>query len=163
MEPSGIHKVYYVSAEGNVDENIRKLTAEIRTTPIDLGLIGIGENAHIAFNDPPANFMTEEAYIVVELDEDCKKQQMGEGWFATLEDVPKQAVTMTVYQIMKSKVIISCVPYTVKAEAVKKTLENDVTERIPATILKTHENWNLFLDNDSASLINRSLLSKYLE
>jgi len=163
VEPSGIRKAYYVSAEGNVDENIRKLTEEIRTAPIDLGLIGIGENAHIAFNDPPANFMTEEAYIVVELDEDCKKQQMGEGWFATLEDVPKQAVTMTVYQIMKSKVIISCVPYTVKAEAVKKTLENDVTERIPATILKTHENWNLFLDNDSASLINRSLLSKYLE
>jgi len=163
VSPVGIHKVHYVSGEGNVDENICKLTAEISSAPIDLGLIGIGENAHIAFNDPPANFMTKEAYIVVNLDENCKKQQMGEGWFAALEDVPKQAVTMTVCQIMRCKVIISCVPYSVKAEAVKKTLENDVTEWIPATILKTHENCTLFLDNDSASLISRSLYSKYME
>ena len=162
VDPVGIHKAYFVNGEGNVSENIRILTAEIRTAPIDLGLIGIGENSHIAFNDPPADFRTKEAYIVADLDEDCKKQQMGEGWFEALEDVPKQAVTMTVYQIMRCKVIISCVPYAVKAEAVKKTLEQDVLEWIPSTILKTHENCTLYIDNDSASLINKSLYSQYM-
>jgi len=89
--------------------------------------VGIGENAHIAFNDPPADFHTEEAFIIVNLDEKCKRQQVREGWYETIDDVPKQAITMTVYQIMQSKVIVSCVPYKVKADAVKMMLENDLT------------------------------------
>lgn len=105
---------------------------------MDLGLIGIGENAHIAFNDPPADFDTTEPYILVELDDACKRQQVGEGWFATVDDVPKQAVTMSVHQIMQCKKIISCVPHSVKARAVSDTLNNEVTNRVPATILKTH-------------------------
>ncbi|MFC5401331.1 glucosamine-6-phosphate deaminase [Cohnella soli] len=148
----GLNRAYFVNGEGDVSENIRELSEEIRKAPIDLALIGIGENAHIAFNDPPADFTTKEAYFVVELDEGCKKQQVGEGWFATLNDVPKQAITMTVYQIMQSEVIISCVPHEVKANAVKLTLENDTTPQVPATMLKTHPDWTLYLDRNSASL-----------
>jgi glucosamine-6-phosphate deaminase len=133
-------------------EGIAALTEEIRRAPIDIGLIGIGENAHIAFNDPPADFNTKEAYIIVNLNETCKRQQMGEGWFATIDDVPKQAVSMTPYQIMQCETIVSCVPYKVKAEAVKNTLfAKEVTSEIPATLLKTHPNFVLYIDEDSAS------------
>lgn len=133
-------------------EGIAALTEEIRRAPIDIGLIGIGENAHIAFNDPPADFDTKDAYIIVNLNETCKRQQMGEGWFATIDDVPKQAVSMTPYQIMQCETIVSCVPYKVKAEAVKNTLfAKEVTNEIPATLLKTHPNFILYLDEDSAS------------
>lgn len=133
-------------------ECIAKLTEEIRKAPIDIGLIGIGENGHIAFNDPPADFDTKEAYIIVNLDERCKKQQMGEGWFATIDDVPKQAVSMTCYQIMQCKRIVSCVPYKVKAEAIENTLKaKNTTNLIPATLLKTHPDFMLYVDEDSAS------------
>lgn len=152
---------YFVNGEGNIEENIRKLTEEIRKEEIDLGLIGIGENSHIAFNDPPADFDTKEAYIVVNLDDACKQQQVREGWFATVEDVPKQAISMTVYQIMQCKVIVSSVPHKVKARAIKLTLENDVTNTIPATILKRHPDANLFLDEESASLVDKRILEKY--
>ena len=136
------------------EENIAALTEELRRAPIDLGLIGIGENGHIAFNDPPADFDTKEAYIVVNLNETCKKQQLGEGWFATMDDVPKQAVSMTPYQIMQCERIISCVPYAVKADAVEKTLRaGDVTNLVPATLLKTHPDFILYLDRDSAARI----------
>ena len=135
-------------------ESIAKLTEELRRLPIDIGLIGIGENGHIAFNDPPADFDTKEAYIIVNLDERCKQQQMGEGWFATIDDVPKQAVSMTTYQIMQCKKIVSCVPYKVKAEAIEKTLHADkTTNMVPATLLKEHDDLILYLDNDSASEI----------
>ena len=131
---------------------IGKLTEEIKKAPIDIGLIGIGENAHIAFNDPPADFDTKESYIVVNLNERCKMQQMGEGWFETIDDVPKQAISMTCHQIMQCKKIVSCVPYKVKAEAIENTLKaKDVTNEIPATLLKTHPDMILYIDNDSAA------------
>ena len=133
-------------------EGIAALTEELRKKPVDIGLIGIGENGHIAFNDPPADFDTREAYIIVNLDDRCKKQQMGEGWFATVDDVPKQAVSMTAYQIMQCKRIVSCVPYAVKAEAIKNTVKaQEVTNRIPATLLKTHPDFILYVDEDSAA------------
>ena len=135
-------------------ENIEYLTNEIRKADIDVGLIGIGENAHIAFNDPPANFDTEDSYIVVNLNDTCKQQQVGEGWFDTVDDVPKQAVSMSVKQIMKCKNIVSCVPYDVKAKAIFDTLSNTLTNEIPATMLKTHENFTLYVDADSAKLLN---------
>lgn len=137
---------------GGTKECIQTLTEEIRKSPIDIGLIGIGENGHIAFNDPPADFDTREAYIIVNLDERCKKQQMGEGWFATIDDVPKQAVSMTTYQIMQCKKIVSCVPYKVKAEAVENTLKaKETTNMVPATLLKEHKDLILYLDTESAS------------
>ncbi len=137
-------------------EGIAALTTELRRAPIDVGLIGIGENAHIAFNDPPADFDTKEAYIVVNLNDTCKMQQVGEGWFATIDDVPKQAVSMTVYQILRCEKIVSCVPYAVKADAVQKTLENDKTNLIPATIMKGHKHFTLFVDEDSFSKVDES-------
>ncbi len=133
-------------------ECIAKLTEEIRKAPIDIGLIGIGENAHIAFNDPPADFDTKDAYIIVNLNERCKQQQMGEGWFETIDDVPKQAVSMTAYQIMQCERIVSCVPYAVKAEAVENTVKaKEVTNLVPATLLKTHPDFILYVDEDSAA------------
>ena len=134
------------------EEGIADLTAALRSAPIDIGLIGIGENGHIAFNDPPADFDTKEAYIIVNLDDACKRQQMGEGWFATIDDVPTQAVSMTPYQIMQCERIVSCVPYAVKAEAVKKTINAKATTNlVPATLLKEHPDFILYLDAESAS------------
>lgn len=151
-------RAHYVNGEGDVAANIAALTAELRSAPIDLSLIGIGENSHIAFNDPPANFDTKEAYIVVDLDDACKNQQVGEGWFATIDDVPKQAISMTVHQIMQADAIISCVPHKVKANAIKLTMENELTNLVPSTMLKTHANWSLYLDSGSASLLDSTAL-----
>ena len=133
-------------------EGIIEISKKLLEKPVDLGLIGIGENGHIAFNDPPADFETKEAYILVNLNDTCKKQQVGEGWFATIDDVPKQAVSMSVYQIMQCKKIISCVPHAVKAKAVADTIDNDLTNMIPATMLRTHCDWTLLLDKNSAAL-----------
>ena len=146
--PCAMRSVNFVDGTA---EGIAQLTAKLREDVIDIGLIGIGENTHIAFNDPPANFDTREAYIIVNLDEKCKKQQMGEGWFATIDDVPKQAVSMTTWQIMQCQEIISCVPYAVKADAVKKTLiTKETTPLVPSTLLKEHPNFILYADSDSA-------------
>lgn len=145
---------YFVDGEGNIEENIKNLNMVIRESSIDVALIGIGENAHIAFNDPPANFDTKEPFILVNLDDACKKQQVGEGWFKTMDDVPKQAITMSVYQILQSKVIISPVPFSSKAKAIKETMENEKTNKIPATALKDHKDFTLYLDKESSSLLD---------
>ncbi len=136
------------------EENIKALSEEILKSPIDVGLIGIGENAHIAFNDPPANFDVEDPYIIVALNDTCKKQQVGEGWFATVDDVPKYAVSMSVKQIMKCKNIVTCVPHAVKAPAIAATLKNDLTNEIPATMLKQHPAFTLYIDANSAGDLN---------
>ena len=149
--PTALRSVNFVDG---TPEGIAALTAKLREDEIDIGLIGIGENTHIAFNDPPADFNTREAYIVVNLDERCKRQQMGEGWFATIDDVPKQAVSMTTYQIMQCKVVLSCVPYAVKADAVEKTIKTaGTTPMVPSTLLKEHENFVLYADADSAAKV----------
>ena len=148
-----VKNFHSVDVEGDIDNRIGELTSEIRSKPVDLGLIGIGVNGHIAFNDPPADFTTHDAYIVVKLDENCKMQQVSEGWFGTLKDVPDQAVSMSVWQIMQCKSIISVVPHSVKADAVYKTLTSKVTNLVPATILKQHPDWHLFLDQNSASKV----------
>ncbi len=143
------------------EKGIAKLTEEIRSAPVDVGLIGIGENAHIAFNDPPADFNSKEAYIIVALNETCKRQQVGEGWFPTVDDVPKLAITMTCHQIMQCKTIISCVPYPVKAEAMRATLLSEtVTNAIPATLLKMHANFSVYIDADSAARITPESVRK---
>jgi glucosamine-6-phosphate deaminase len=130
-----------------------ELTAQLHKAPIDVALVGIGENAHIAFNDPPADFDTTKSYIIVNLNEACKAQQVREGWFPGISDVPNQAISMSVHEIMNCKKIISSVPHKVKAEAVQQTLGNELTPNIPATILKLHPDWTLFLERESASLI----------
>lgn len=156
-----LKKAYFVDGEGDVEKKIEKLSAELLEKPVDLALIGIGENAHIAFNDPPADFETKKPYIIVRLDDICKLQQVGEGWFATPEDVPDFAVSMSVHRIMQSKVVLSCLPYKVKAAAAKSTMESDITNMVPATILKTHPDWHLYLDSDSASLLDKDFIKKF--
>ncbi len=150
-----VKKAYLVDGETNTERLITDLTKKLREHPIDVALIGIGINGHIAFNDPPADFETKEAYIRVKLDDKCKMQQVGEGWFDTINDVPDEAISMTVYQIMQSKVIISCVPHEAKAEAVANTFSNKLTNMVPSTMLKQHENWSFYLDiNSAAKFIN---------
>jgi glucosamine-6-phosphate deaminase len=141
---------HFVSGEGDVEANIKALNESIRRSPVDVGVIGIGENGHIAFNDPPADFETEEPYKVVALDERCKMQQVGEGWFGSASEVPATAITMTPKQILKCKHIVSAVPHGVKAEAVYNTFTKTVDPMIPATLLKTHSDWNLYIDREAA-------------
>lgn len=132
----------------------RRLGEILAGTQIDVACIGIGENGHLAFNDPPADFDTEEAYIVVELDEACRRQQLGEGWFSSLEAVPSQAISMGIRQIMKSDAIVCTVPDARKAEAVKQAVEGIVTNKVPSSILQEHPRCELFLDTDSAALLS---------
>jgi len=131
----------------------RRLAVLIKDRTIAVACVGIGENGHLAFNDPPANFETEEPYIIVELDEKCRKQQLGEGWFATLEDVPGRAISMSCRQILKAKQIVCTVPDLRKAEAVRDSVYGDVSPKIPASILQKHPDCMLFLDVYSASLL----------
>lgn len=152
---------HYVNGEGDVQANIAALTKELCAAPVDVGVIGIGENAHIAFNDPPADFETKESYWVVDLAERCKQQQVGEGWFENVEAVPRQAISMTPYRIMQCRCIVSCVPHKVKAEAIRATLAADHTDpNVPATLLKEHPDFYLFIDGDSASACDEALLEK---
>jgi glucosamine-6-phosphate deaminase len=123
---------------------------------IDVALVGIGENGHLAFNDPPADFETEEPYIIVQLDEACREQQLGEGWFETFDEVPHQAISMSIKQIIKSKHIICCVPDSRKAIAIKNTLEQAVSNLYPASILQLHPNCTVYLDKRSALLLSEN-------
>ncbi len=151
--PKPLKAANFVNGEGDVEANIKALSAKLNELPVDVAVIGIGENGHIAFNDPPADFDTEEAYKVVTLDERCRKQQVGEGWFENFDAVPKQAISMTVKQMLKAKCIVSVVPHTVKAEAIFNTMSKPLSNLVPATALKTHADWNLFIDYDAAKLI----------
>ena len=142
---------HFVSGEGDIAANINRLTEELLKLPVDVGVIGIGENGHIAFNDPPADFETEAAYKIVTLDERCRRQQVGEGWFEQVDDVPRQAITMCVRQIMACRHIITAAPHAVKAEAIWNTITQPVSPQVPATILKTHPDWRLFIDDAAAA------------
>ena len=121
--------------------------------PIDVALVGIGENGHLAFNDPPADFVTDRPYLIVDLDEACRRQQLGEGWFATLDDVPRQAISMSIRQIMKSLHIVCSVPDRRKAEAVRNAVQGEVSPQVPASILQRHPAVLLHLDAESAVLL----------
>jgi glucosamine-6-phosphate deaminase len=123
--------------------------------PVDVAFVGIGENGHLAFNDPPADFDTEEPYLVVELDEACRRQQLGEGWFSSIEDVPKRAISMSVRQILKSLEVLCVVPDARKARAVRDCLEGEIGPDRPASILRRHPRTTLYLDRDSAALLTR--------
>lgn len=131
----------------------RRVGALIEQHPIDVAFVGIGENGHLAFNDPPADFETEEPFILVSLDEPCRKQQFGEGWFAKLDDVPRQAITMSVRQIMRASTIICGVPDQRKATAVKKAVTGPVTPQVPASILQEHPDATIYLDSESAAML----------
>jgi glucosamine-6-phosphate deaminase len=152
--PLPLAAFHYVNAEKHPQAECDRLGKIIARHPIDVAFIGIGENGHVAFNDPPADFTITRPYLVVHLDQACRKQQMGEGWFPTLAAVPKKAISMSPRQIMKSAAIVCTVPDRRKAEAVKNTLEGGVTPRVPASILQKHKACTLFLDRASASLLS---------
>lgn len=151
--PLPLRAFHFLDAETNPEAECRRVGEILLKHPIDVAFIGIGENGHIAFNDPPADFETEEPYLVVELDEPCRHQQLGEGWFSTLSEVPTRAVSMSVRQILKSASIICTVPDERKAEAVRGAMEAEISPAVPASILRSHPDCRLFLDQPAASLL----------
>lgn len=151
--PVPLAAFHYVSGEGDPRAECARLGRIIAQHPIDVAFVGIGENGHLAFNDPPADFETEAPYIVVALDEACRRQQLGEGWFQSLAEVPRTAISMSIRQIMKSRTIICTVPDARKARAVQAAIEGQVTPLVPASILQQHPDAALFLDSGSASLL----------
>ena len=156
---TGIVRYHLLNGEDDPSKVINQVTAEIRKAPIDVAFVGVGENGHLAFNDPPADFETEKAYIVVQLDGASRRQQLGEGWFKTLSEVPRLAISMTVRQILKSKQILCIAPEARKARAVAKCFQGHISPLAPASILRTHPNVLVYLDKDSASLLKPEGLS----
>lgn len=152
---SPLKAAYLVNGETDAVAECKRLGQLITDHPIDVALVGIGENGHLAFNDPPADFTTEEPYIIVDLDEPCRKQQLGEGWFKSLSEVPPKAISMSVKQIIKSKTIICSVPDTRKSLAVKNTVEQKISNLYPASILQAHADCRLYLDRNSASQLSK--------
>ena len=136
---------------------VREVSQQIASAPIDIAFLGIGENGHIAFNDPPADFNTEEPYIIVNLDEACRQQQVGEAWFADISQVPKQAISMSAKQVLKAKEILAVVPDKRKAQAVKACFEGEISPMAPASILRRHPNATVYLDTNSASMLGPAL------
>jgi glucosamine-6-phosphate deaminase len=139
----------------DLDAECARLDALIAQGPIDVCFAGVGENAHLAFNDPPADFETKKPYLLVQLDEACRNQQFKEGWFPSLDAVPRRAISMSVAQMMASALLVVVAPDARKAEAVKGALEGPVTPDCPASILQRHANAHLFLDAASAALLSR--------
>lgn len=164
VSKAGIVKFHWI--EGDASDPaavIREVGKELAVAPIDVAFVGIGENGHIAFNDPPADFTTEDPYIIVNLDEPCRRQQLGEGWFSNISQVPQRAISMSPRQILKAREIVAVVPDQRKAQAVKACLEGEISPMAPASILRRHANTTLYLDKDSSSLLSAGLQSALAE
>jgi len=154
---SRVHPRAFHFIDGEADDvydECRRLGQLITQQAVDVAFVGIGENGHLAFNDPPADFDTDEPYIVVNLDDACRRQQVGEGWFTSIDEVPAQAISMSIKQILRSLEILCIVPDRRKAEAVKASVELNVNPMHPASILQTHERVRLYLDRDSSALLS---------
>jgi glucosamine-6-phosphate deaminase len=151
--PAGITRYHLLDGEQDPAAVCREIGRLLRQAPVDVALAGIGENGHLAFNDPPADFDAEDPYLVVRLDDRCRRQQVGEGWFARLEDVPVTAISMSVRQILEARAIVCVVPDRRKAEAVRGTIEGPIDRMVPASILRRHPDVTIYLDRDSASLL----------
>lgn len=156
---TGIIRHHLLNGTDEPTELIRRVGGELKAAQIDVAFVGIGENGHLAFNDPPADFETKDAYILVNLDEACRRQQVGEGWFANLSQVPKRAISMSVRQILSVKEIIAVVPDARKAQAVKASIEGPISPMAPASILRTHPDTTIYLDGQSAALLSPATLS----
>ena len=158
IHKTGITHYHLLDGDDDPREVIERVGSELRSRPPDLAFVGIGENGHLAFNDPPADFATEEPYLIVELDEACRRQQVMEGWFSEVAEVPTRAISMSVRQILKAREIIAIVPDSRKSEAVKACLEGEISPTAPASILRTHPNTTNYLDTESASLITHPVI-----
>ena len=157
---AALQSVQLINGELDPVGECKRLGGYISDHPVDVALVGIGENGHLAFNDPPANFTTHDPYIIVELDEACRQQQLNEGWFPTLDAVPRQAISMSIQQILKSKQIICSVPDSRKAEAVRNSLEEPVSNLFPASILRNHQSCSYYLDTQSARFLSTAILAR---
>lgn len=153
IEPAGILHHHLLDGTAVPEEIVAEVSRQIRMAPVHLAFAGIGENGHLAFNDPPADFETQDAYAIVRLDERCRRQQWTEGWFPTLDDVPKMAISITVPQLLKTEQIICVAPDSRKAEAVRNALRGPVTPDVPASTLQRHASAHMFLDRHSAGLL----------
>lgn len=154
--PLPLRAFHFLDGEDDPAAECRRVGDILRRHPIDVAFVGIGENGHLAFNDPPADFQTEAPYLVVNLDDACRRQQLGEGWFPTFDDVPEHAISMSIRQIMNSAAIICTVPDERKAEAVRNSVEGEVSPKVPASILQRHKQCTLFLDPPAAKLLRKS-------
>jgi glucosamine-6-phosphate deaminase len=161
IDTTGITNYHLLDGTADPGEVIRQLNAAISRSPVDIALTGIGENGHLAFNDPPADFQTEEPYIIVELDAACRQQQVGEGWFRSLSDVPARAISMSIRQVLKAKEILCIVPDARKAKAIQACFEGEVSPMAPASILRTHANTTIYLDRQSSALLRPATLSAF--
>jgi len=157
IQKTGITKYHLLDGDADAAEVVRRVGAALASAPVDIAFVGVGENGHLAFNDPPADFATNEPYLIVNLDEACRLQQVGEAWFANLAQVPTQAISMSVRQILKAKEILAVVPDARKAKAVKTCFEGEISPMAPASILRTHLNATIYLDKNSAALLNTAL------
>jgi glucosamine-6-phosphate deaminase len=154
LQKTGIRTYHFLDGEGDLDAARRRVGDELRREEVDILFAGIGENGHLAFNDPPADFTTTEPYIIVKLDEACRRQQVGEGWFASIGEVPDTAISMSIQQMLNAREMIIVVPDARKATAVRNALEGDVTPAVPASILRKHPNVTVYLDEAAASLLS---------
>ena len=154
VNKTGIVNYHLLDGDGDTADVVRRASESLAAEPVDIAFLGIGENGHLAFNDPPADFQSEAAYIIVDLDEPCRRQQLGEGWFKNLDEVPRRALSMTVRQILNARQIIAIVPDARKANAVRACLEDPIAPEVPASILRTHADVTIYLDRDSASLLS---------
>ena len=158
---TGLTRYHFLDGEKDPAEVVRHISDAISAAPIDVAFVGIGENGHLAFNDPPADFETEHPFIVVNLDDACRRQQVGEGWFANLEAVPTRAISMSVRQVLKSREILAIVPGPKKAQAIAACFNGQVTPSAPSSILRTHPNATIYLDRESAALLNPKTLAAF--
>jgi glucosamine-6-phosphate deaminase len=158
---TAIQDYLLLDGEGDVRETCRLAGEALNASPVDVAFVGIGENGHLAFNDPPADVATEEPYIIVDLDEACRRQQVGEGWFGSMAEVPRQAISMSIRQILKAREIICVVPDARKAEPVRAALEGPITPELPASILRDHPRVTMYLDARSASLLQPQTLQEF--
>ena len=163
IEPTGIRRYHLLDGERDAARVAERTGRELAAADVDVAFVGIGENGHLAFNDPPADFATERPYIIVTLDEACRRQQVGEGWFKSVDEVPAQAISMSVRQILKSLEIICVVPDARKADAVQACVHGEVSPMAPASILRTHANTTLYLDRDSAARLSSASRGEILE
>jgi glucosamine-6-phosphate deaminase len=161
IQKTGIAKYHLLDGESDAREVARRMGESLNAAPVDIAFVGIGENGHLAFNDPPADFESEEAYLIVELDEACRRQQVGEGWFADISEVPRKAISMSVRQIMRAREILVVVPEARKAEAVKLCFEEEIGPMAPASILRTHAKTTVYLDRESAALLSAATLGAF--
>jgi len=161
IDKTGITRYHLLDGTGDAREVARRMGEALSAAPVDVAFAGIGENGHLAFNDPPADFETEEPYLVVNLDEACRQQQVGEGWFGDISEVPRQAISMSVRQILKAKEIISIVPDARKAAPVKRCFEGEISAKAPASILRLHADTTVYLDKDSARLLSPATLASF--